>query len=399
MLNRDVLQMLQSKAIVFSYNKMLLSLSRVRYSVSICATFLLFVVQITTAGAQILSYPETIIPVPHPITSLLRSKTIHRELELSATKINEVESVVSEIDLPLWHLRDLPLQKRNEAAAPLINQLSSKLARILSGRQLERLNQLVWQARGIDVILEPQVALRLNLSPEQTGRIRTLLNISYSKITSLQNNIEINSKSNRTAYLQKLHAETQRNILSVLNSYQQNTFSILIGRPFDLSQVRSIACKAPEFEIDTWINSPPVRLSELRGKVTVVHFYAFGCGNCIRTLPYYNDWYKHFPASSFFIIGIHRPETKQERNIEKVRDKASKARMEYPVAIDNESLAWDSWANNIWPSIYIIDKNGFVRYWWYGELNWQGAESEKFMAERIRELIDEPLAVQVTALN
>lgn len=388
--------MIQSKAIATGCSKMPLSLSRIRHLPSICVISYLLLVQITASGAQVLSYPETIIPIPHPMTILLRSKTVHRELGLSATETNEVENVVSEIDLPLWRLRDLPPQKRNEAAAPLINQLRNKLARILSDRQLERLNQLVWQARGIDVILEPQVALRLNLSPEQTGRIRTLLNISYNKITSLQNNAELNSETHRAAYLQKLQAETQRNILAVLNSYQQSIFSTLMGRPFDLSQVRSIACKAPEFEIDTWLNSPPIKLSELKGKVAVVHFYAFGCGNCIRTLPYYNDWYKNFPKSSFYIIGIHRPETKQERNIEKVRDKASKARMEYPVAIDNDSLAWDSWANNIWPSIYIIGKNGFVRYWWYGELNWRGAESEKFMKERIRELIDEPLAVQNT---
>ncbi len=366
---------------------------------SVCVIVWLLLVQITASGAQALSYPDTIIPVPHPITSLLRSKTVHRELGLSPAGINDVEKVVAEFDLLLWRLRDLPPQKRNEAAAPLINQLRSKLARILSDRQMERLNQLVWQARGINVIIESQVAIKLNLSPEQTGRIRALLNISYNKISSLQNNAEINSETHRIAYLQKLRAETQRNTLAVLNSYQQSTFAMLMGRPFDLSQVRSIACKAPEFEIDTWINSQPVRLSELRGKVTVIHFYAFGCGNCTRTLPYYNDWYKYFPKSSFSILGIHRPETKQERNIDKVKDKAAQARMEYPVAVDNDSLAWNSWANNIWPSIYIIDKNGFVRYWWYGELNWQGAESEKFLQQRIRELIDEPLEVQDTVLN
>ena len=71
--------------------------------------------------------------------------------------------------------------------------------------------------------------------------------------------------------------------------------------------------------------------------------------------------------------------------------------MEYPIAVDNDSLAWNSWANNIWPSIYLIDKNGYVRYWWYGELNWKGAESEKFLAQRIRELINEPLEVNAQA--
>jgi len=386
MLNRDVLQMLQS-------------LSRARNFLSVCVISLLFVVQITASAAQVPSYTETIIPIPHPITSLLRSKKVHRELGLSAAEIDETEKVVSEFDLPLWRLRDLSPQKRNEAVAPLINQLRSKLAQILSDRQNERLNQLVWQARGIDVFLEPQIDLRLNLSPVQTSRIQTLVKTLYSKITSLQNNLNINSESLRAANIQNLQAETQRNIQAVLNTYQQNTFAMLMGRPFNFSRIQTVACKAPEFEIDIWINSTPVKLSEQKRKVTVVHFYAFGCGNCIRSLPYYNDWQKHFPKSSFSIIGIHRPETEQERIIDKVKDKAAQADMEYPIAIDNESIAWNSWANNIWPSIYLIDKNGFVRYWWYGELNWQGAESEKFLRERIRKLINEPVAIQDTARN
>jgi len=171
---------------------------------------------------------------------------------------------------------------------------------------------------------------------------------------------------------------------------------MLMGLPFNFSRAKNIACKAPEFKIDTWFNSPPVKLSEQKGKVTVVHFYAFGCGNCIRSLPYYNDWYNGFPKRSFSIIGIHRPETKQERIIEKVREKAAKANMKYPIAIDNDSLAWDSWANRIWPSIYLIDKNGFVRYWWYGELNWQGTQSEKFLRERIQELLNELFEPETT---
>jgi len=371
-----------------TYNK-LLSVSKVQYSGLACVIFLLFIVHTSISEAQVLSYPKTIIPVPHPVTSLLRAKTVHKELGLLESEINEADKIVSEFELPLWRLRDLPLHKRNAEAAPLINQLYRKLDWILSYRQLEQLDQLVMQVRGIDVILEAKVTIKLDLSPEQTNTIRDILNTSYSKITSLRNNVETSSQSQIAAHIQKLQAETRRNILAVLNSYQQNNFAVLMGRSFDFSQVPSIACKAPELEVDKWINSSPVKLSELVGKVTVVHFYAFGCSNCISTLPYYNDWYKHFPKSSFYIIGIHRPETKQERDIEKVKDKASQADIEYPVAIDNQSLTWDSWANNIWPGIYIIDKNGFIRYWWYGELNWQGAESEKFLRDKIRELIDE----------
>jgi hypothetical protein len=248
--------------------------------------FLSFLIQIPVSVAQTTSYPNTLISIPHPITSLLRSKKVHRELRLSETEINEVEKVISQFELPLWRLRDLPPQKRNEAAAPLINQLNNKLTGILSVRQKERLSQLVRQAGGFNVMLDPQIILRLNLTPEQINAIRALINTLYNKINALQNNPDISSVSQRASYIQTLHIETQTNIQALLNNYQRNTFATLIGRPFNFSQVRNIACKAPEFEIDIWLNSPPVKLSEQKGKVTVVHFYAFGCGNCIRTLPY-----------------------------------------------------------------------------------------------------------------
>jgi thiol-disulfide isomerase/thioredoxin len=186
-----------------------------------------------------------------------------------------------------------------------------------------------------------------------------------------------------------VRTEAQQNIMAVLSSFQQNTLAVLMGRSINLSKVRSIACKAPEFEIETWINSPAVKLSDLRGKVTVVHFYAFGCGNCVRTLPYYNDWLKRFDPETFGIIGIHRPETERERDVEKVKEKAAQAGMKYPIAIDNESRAWNAWANHTWPTTYLVDKNGYVRYWWYGELNWQDNGSERYLRGRIQELIRE----------
>ena len=118
-----------------------------------------------------------------------------------------------------------------------------------------------------------------------------------------------------------------------------------------------------------------------------MYFYAFGCGNCIRSLPYYTDWFKHFDADTFAIIGIHRPETERERDLDKVKEKAAEAGMEYPIAIDNDSRAWDAWGNHTWPTTYLIDKSGYVRDWWYGELNWQDNESEKHLRDRIQELI------------
>jgi len=330
-----------------------------------------------------------IVPIPHPITSLMRAEQVRHELGMTTAQINNVERVIDGVDLPLWRLRDLPHQQRNEDAGLLIRQLKKDLSQILSPRQIERLNQLTWQAIGIAAVLEQEVTLKLGLSDEQINKVRILFDASYDRLAALHRNTEMNSESSRATYIRKLREETEKNVISVLNSYQQNTLQQIMGCPFDLSQVRIVACKAPEFEVDTWIIKPKVTLSELSGKVTVIHFYAFGCVNCIRTLPYYNRWRDHFPSRVFQIVGIHRPETEQERDIDKVKEKATEAGIEYPVAIDNESLMWNAWANCIWPSIYLIDKNGYVRYWWYGELNWQGAESEKYMRGRIQELIDE----------
>ncbi len=332
---------------------------------------------------------DRIVPIPHPMTTLLRAKHVQQELGISTVQVNNIEKAVEYVELPLWRLRDLPVQERNHAARLLIQQLRQSLERIISRQQIERLNQLARQAEGISVILEPEMVLKLGLSEEQIGHIRRALNLSYNKLVTLQRNMESLSDSRKTAALRVVRDETEKSIASFLNGYQKRALRKLMGEPFDLSNVRIVACKTPEFDVTTWINPPETNRPELEGKVTVIHFYAFGCGNCIRSLPYYNEWREHFPSSAFQIIGIHRPETQREREIDQVKAKAMEAGMDYPVAIDNESLMWDAWANRIWPSIYLIDKNGYVRYWWYGELNWQGAESEKYLRGKIQELINE----------
>ena len=87
---------------------------------------------------------------------------------------------------------------------------------------------------------------------------------------------------------------------------------------------------------------------------------------------------------------MHTPETKVERDLERVRQKVKQNGMAYPVAVDNARASWNAWSNRVWPSVYLIDKKGRVRYWWYGELNWEGAEGEKIMRQRIEELLAEP---------
>jgi peroxiredoxin len=77
----------------------------------------------------------------------------------------------------------------------------------------------------------------------------------------------------------------------------------------------------------------------------------------------------------------------RERDIQTVRQEAKKHTLNFPILVDNKKKNWDAWSNTVWPSVYLIDKQGRVRYWWYGELNYRGAQGEEFMRQKIEELL------------
>jgi len=86
---------------------------------------------------------------------------------------------------------------------------------------------------------------------------------------------------------------------------------------------------------------------------------------------------------------VHTPETNGEQKLDSVRQKVKAHEIPYPVAVDNAGKTWQAWDNHFWPSVYLIDKQGFVRYRWDGELNWNGIPGEKQMRSRIEKLLAE----------
>ncbi len=250
--------------------------------------------------------------------------------------------------------------------------MRTTLAATLTPPQLNRLDQLVVRTMGIQVVLEPRIAAALGLSREQRRKLLAVVGTSVRHPP--------NAAGSR--------ARLERDALAILTDGQRRAFTELMGPAFDVSAVPAVACHVPELEgVTAWINSPPLTLASLRGKVVVVHFYTFGCINCIHNLPHYNEWRERFDRDKLVIVGIHRPETQTEYDVAEVRRKAVEAGLKYPIAVDNESRNWEAWANGVWPSVYLIDKSGFVRYWWYGELNWQGANGDQWMRSRIAELL------------
>ena len=89
------------------------------------------------------------------------------------------------------------------------------------------------------------------------------------------------------------------------------------------------------------------------------------------------------------IVGVHTPETQGEANIDNVRKKVKENEIAYPIAVDTRGKTWMAWANRYWPSVYLIDKRGYVRYRWDGELNWKDTKGEEIMRKKIEELMAE----------
>ena len=126
--------------------------------------------------------------------------------------------------------------------------------------------------------------------------------------------------------------------------------------------------KAPAIDgITQWINSPPLTMASLKGKVVLIDFWTYSCINCLRTLPYLKDWYAKYHDQGFEIIGVHSPEFEFEKNTDNVKNAIVKLGILYPVAMDNQFKTWHNFNNSYWPAQYLIDKNGEVVYEHFGE--------------------------------
>ncbi len=125
---------------------------------------------------------------------------------------------------------------------------------------------------------------------------------------------------------------------------------------------------APELAHGEWLNTPrPWKLSELRGRAVVVDFWDFTCLNCVRTLPYLTAWQAAFQDLPVTFIGIHTPEFAFAKDVRQVEAAARRLGVGYPLLLDNEYRNWQAFANRYWPTIYLIDARGIIRYQHSGE--------------------------------
>jgi peroxiredoxin len=298
-----------------------------------------------------------------PFWVLLHEPAVVRELKLSSEQRRSYQALLDDLDLKP----------------------------ILTATQRRRLREIHYRRLGIDALLRDDVADELGLTASQRQRIEELLSDARQSLAAIEQQVR---EGKPREPLEKRHADlqaaSQKKILAVMKPEQQANFKALLGEAFDAAQLGRPEYKAPELvNTGQWINSGPLTLADQRGKVVILHFYACGCINCIHNYPSYRDWQERFRGQDVVMIGIQTPETESERQFDHVQRKAAEEKLTFPILFDARSENWNAWGNSMWPTVYVIDRRGYLRYFWPGELKWQGNDGETFLRERIDALLQE----------
>jgi cytochrome c biogenesis protein CcdA/thiol-disulfide isomerase/thioredoxin len=254
---------------------------------------------------------------------------------------------------------------------------SLALALLVGGRVFAAMKRSIgageWIRRGVGVaVLAAVVAISLGLD---TG---FLTNLSVGSTTSLEQ-----------ALLDKLRPSTKTAMTGPLMQAKPSgeNASDLMVEDLDPSLAGAQA----------WLNSPPLTLEQLKGKVVLVDFWTYSCINCLRSIPYVRAWSEKYRDRGLVVIGVHAPEFAFERNVDNIKNAIATLKIGYPVAVDNDYKIWRSFENQYWPAHYFIDANGKVRHHHFGEGEY--AESERVIQTLLGEAGNKNVPSDIVAVK
>lgn len=146
----------------------------------------------------------------------------------------------------------------------------------------------------------------------------------------------------------------------------------------------SQSASAPELAAGEWINSEPLKLKDQRGRVVLIEFWTFGCINCRNTLPFVETWHERYREKGLTVIGVHSPEFEEEKNVNSLRGQVVSLGIRYPVVTDNDYQTWKAYSVEAWPTIFLLDKRGRIRWKRVGEGKYDETERviQKLLAEK-----------------
>lgn len=326
-----------------------------------------------------------------PLIFLLRDAHVLKDIGATDSQQQQLLALANELDAIMWPSRNRSAEAVQQSWKQANELAHSRSAQILESSQQQRIREIYHWVYGTRVLLRPEVATELELTQTQQTSLQEMLTKSAEKMQKVwENDGTERSQAERTRAARKVLEDEQKSALRILNEHQQQEWARLAGSRIDVSKLGRVTFEAPELIAgpNDWLSERPAPEHDDR-KLTAVHFFANGCINCIRNYEHYKGWDETFRDRGLVIVGIHTPETGEEYDVTRLRQKVAEAGFKFPILVDNEKKNWNAWGNSMWPSVYLIDNHGRIRAWWYGELNWQGTPGEQMMRQRIDELLSE----------
>ncbi len=130
-------------------------------------------------------------------------------------------------------------------------------------------------------------------------------------------------------------------------------------------------------QLDGWLQTDGDSFDTVKGEVTIVQFWTYGCYNCTNTLPHLQEIYANHKDDGLEIIGVHSPEFEREEDPVGIQEAADRLGVSWPIALDTQKKNFRSWqgARRFWPRTFIIDQNGDIRFDKIGEGKYQEIEA------------------------
>ena len=156
-----------------------------------------------------------------------------------------------------------------------------------------------------------------------------------------------------------------------------------------------IGTKPSGWQVEHWLNSKPLKLVELKGRVVLVRWWmAPGCPYCQATAPALNEFYRAYHTRSLEVIGFYHHKSEEPLRPDDVKKRAEKFRFKFPVAIDTDWRTLKEWwldtGDHEFTSVsFLLDRHGVIRHIHPGGQYVKGDKDHAEMKSKIEELLAE----------
>ena len=142
--------------------------------------------------------------------------------------------------------------------------------------------------------------------------------------------------------------------MSVLSLFA--ALAVLLGAPASQADMPTIGTAAPDFALKS-SSGKNLKLSEHRGEVVMINFWASWCGPCRQEMPLLNRLHEQYRKAGFTLLGVNVDDQPQA-----ARDMARQLGVGFPVLFDSDKQVSRRYDVDAMPSTLLIDRAGKVRY-------------------------------------